>query len=185
MAPSLSVQLIGTPVVRLGATTLHFQRRRTLALFAYLLLTNRVHLREALATLLAGDADPKAARHALRNALAELRDLLGPSLLITRQSVAFNPTQPTSLDTAALQHALTHRDLGALQLALDTSQGELLAGLSLAQAPDFESWLTLERQRWEELRVQGLQTLLEHYARTGAQSEGIRVARQLLALAPW
>ncbi len=185
MAPSLSVQLIGTPVVRLGATTLHFQRRRTLALFAFLVITNRPHLREALATLLAGDADPKAARHALRNALAELRELLGPSLLISRQSVAFHPTQPLHLDTAALQLALAAHDLSALQLALDTSQGELLAGLSLAQAPDFESWLTLERQRWEELRLQGLQTLLEHYVRTGALTEGITVARQLLEVAPW
>ena len=138
MSETLAVQLIGTPLVRRGATTLHFQRRRTLALFAFLLLTQRAHQREALATLLAGDADPKAARHALRNALAELRELLGDQLLISRQSVAFAPTQPLHLDIAAVHAALAAADAAALQQALDHSAGELLAGVSLREAPEFE-----------------------------------------------
>src|SRR4029450_4961166 len=62
---------------------------------------------------------------------------------------------------------------------------ELLAGLSLSQAPDFESWLLLERQRWDELRLHALQTLLDHYEHVGARGLGIPAGRQVLEVAPW
>src|SRR5262245_51127260 len=159
----LCVQLIGTPLVRLGSSPLRFQRRRSLALLAYLVLTARPHPREALATLLASDADPQAARHVLRVALAELREHLGDNLLITRQSVAFAPTQPVQLDLADFQAALAGGDLLALQQTLAGSSAELLDGLSLGQAPEFESWLTIERQRWHDQRLLALQLLLDHY----------------------
>jgi DNA-binding SARP family transcriptional activator/predicted ATPase len=181
----LSLQLIGTPQVRRDTTLLRFQRRRSLALLAFLVLTNRAHPREALATLLASDADPQAARHVVRVALAELREHLGDMLLISRQSVAFAPTQPVQLDLADFQAALASRDLLALQATLERSSAELLDGLSLGQAPEFESWLTLERQRWHDQRLTALQLLLDHYECSGALAEGIAAGRQLLLQAPW
>src|SRR5262245_4808134 len=185
MDETLHLQLIGSPEVRLGATTLRFQRRRSLALLAFLVLTARPHPRDALVTLLATDADPAAARHALRAALAELHALLPHDLQITRHSVAFAPTHPVLLDLATFQHALAADDLAALQAALDRSTGELLADLSVGLASDFEHWLTLERERWHELRLHALTRLLDHYEQSGAHAAGITVARQLLALAPW
>jgi DNA-binding SARP family transcriptional activator/predicted ATPase len=181
----LSLQLIGTPEVRLGGNALRFQRRRALALLAYLVLTGREHSRDALATLLAGEADLHAARHILRVALAELREQLGDDLQITRQTVAFAPTRPVALDVAAVRAALASGDPTTIQAALDRTPCELLAGLSLSQAPDFENWLALERERWYDQRLQALQGLLDHYERRGALANGIAVGRQLLAWAPW
>ena len=185
MTGILSLQLIGTPQVRLAGVALRFQRRRSLALLAYLVLTGREHSRDALATLLAGEADPQAARHTLRVALAELREQLGDDLRITRQTVAFAPTRPVALDVAAVQAALASGNPTTIQAALDRTPCELLAGLSVSQAPDFENWLALERERWYNQRLQALQALLDHYERSGALADGIAVARQLLAWAPW
>ena len=50
----LRLRLMGTPEVRLDGVRLSIQRRRALALLAFLAVTGRPHRREVLATLLAG-----------------------------------------------------------------------------------------------------------------------------------
>src|SRR4029453_17024699 len=103
---------------------------------------------------------------------------------ISRQSVAFAPTAPLLLDTAALPLALASGEMAAVQHALHRNTGGQLAGTRLSQAPGFESWLLLERQRWDELRLHALQTLLDHYERVGALSLGIAAGRQGLEVGP-
>src|SRR6185436_15555714 len=83
------------------------------------------------------------------------------------------------------QNALSSGDPAAMQDALTRADGELLAGLSLSQAPEFEAWLALERERWFDQRLTALQHLLDHYVRGGALEPGIAIARRLLSQAPW
>jgi DNA-binding SARP family transcriptional activator/predicted ATPase len=185
----LQMTLLGFPQVALGGRAVTFMRRGSVALLTYLALTRRVHSREALIALLADDfVDEKARRH-LSNVLHELTALLGDSLLVTRQTIAFNTARPYTLDVAAFEVALAAaKDGGSidpLQAAVDSYQHELLEGFGLRSAVAFEEWLLVERERLNSLLVQGLALLGEEYSRRGEYSAGLACANRWLAIDPW
>src|SRR5436189_1915693 len=72
--PELRMRLRGPPRIALGDVPLRFQRRKAVALLAYLALTGRVHTLYALC--------------------AQVADYL----LLTRQTIALNPERPLWLD---------------------------------------------------------------------------------------
>ena len=185
----LRLRLMGTPEVRLDGVRLSIQRRRALALLAFLAVTGRPHRREVLATLLAGDAAEAQAHKHLSNALTDLRAALGEYLVVERQTVAFDCDRPYWLDVAAIRSLLADGipagDVGAVQRAVDLYQDEFLAGLVLPDAPAFDEWLTLQREQLGQLLVRGLQTAIDHHARDGTAAEGIAAAQRLLAEDPW
>src|SRR5256885_3252363 len=81
--PELRMRLLGPPRIALGDVPLRFQRRKAIALLAYLALTGRVHTREALASLLSRDTDDDhQAKNHLRNTLYALCGQVGDYLLL-------------------------------------------------------------------------------------------------------
>src|SRR5690242_12276628 len=104
-----------------------FESDKMRALLAYLLIeTDRPHRREALAALLWPDQTDMAARQSLRQALYNLRHILRPAeadhgappggddpgtdldpLLVTRQTVQFNPASDSWCDVALFTQLLT------------------------------------------------------------------------------
>ncbi len=185
----LRLRLMGTPEVRLDGVRLSIQRRRALALLAFLAVTGRPHRREVLATLLAGDAAEAQAHKHLSNALTDLRAALGEYVVVERQTVAFDCDRPYWLDVAAIRSLLADGipagDVDAVQRAVDLYQDEFLAGLVLPDAPAFDEWLTLQREQLGQLLVRGLQTAIDHHACDGTADEGIAAAQRLLAEDPW
>src|SRR5580765_8347636 len=91
---SLELNLIGVPEVILDGQPVVFARRGSIALLAYLALSQRAYPRETLATLLAGDSSEDQARKYLSNVLVDLRQHLGDYVSATRQTVAFDRTLP-------------------------------------------------------------------------------------------
>ena len=73
--------------------------------------------------------------------------------------------------------------------ALDLYQGEFLAGVSVSDAPEFDEWLTLQRERLRLALAQALQAALKGYVQNGpaaaSPAAGIALARRLLELDPW
>ena len=69
----LELNLIGVPEVVLDGQPVVFARRGSIALLAYLALSQRAYPRETLATLLAGDSSEDQARKYLSNVLVDLR----------------------------------------------------------------------------------------------------------------
>jgi hypothetical protein len=96
--PELRMRLRGPPRIALGDVPLRFQRRKAVALLAYLALTGRVHIREALASLFSRDTDDDQAKNHLRNTFYALCGQVGAYLLLTRQTIALNPERPLWLD---------------------------------------------------------------------------------------
>jgi DNA-binding SARP family transcriptional activator/predicted ATPase/tetratricopeptide (TPR) repeat protein len=188
MAP-LSMRFLGVADITLDGVPVQLERRNSLALLAYLVLTNRTHSRDELATLMAGDIADDPARKRLRNALADLVEHgLGDYLLASRQTVAFNVALPHTLDIRQLNDlraADTSPEPGELAWAADRCDWELLTGLALRDAPAFEIWLLSERERrgqqLRELAQQHLQWLLasDHF------EAGVSVAHRLLTMEPW
>jgi WD40 repeat protein len=123
----------------------------------------------------------------LRTELSRLRQALVAHIVSTRQTVTFNQATPYWLDVAELEQALAaiHQNSKGVELeapTLDLYQGDFLAGFHLNDAPDFEAWASIERERLHRLTIEGLHHLVSYYLDTAQYKAGIAGARRLLAL---
>jgi DNA-binding SARP family transcriptional activator len=179
----VDLQWNGRPVA--GLTT-----RKAKAMLIYLICTGRSQSRELLAELLWPDRPQGQALHNLRSELARLNQALPAYILSTRQTLAFNRSQAHWLDMIQLEQELTTRQESqlteaqakAVDQALDLYQGDFLTGFYLNDAPDFEAWISLERERLHRLAIEGLHRLVSYYLATGQYKVGLERARRLLAL---
>lgn len=128
---------------------------KTQALLAYLACVRRRHSRDTLAAMFWGDSDEEAAKTSLRQALAALRKSFDAWLIIERDSVALNPAAPYTLDAEAFERG-AQGDLQARRAALGLYSGDLLKGFVVRNAPGFEEWLVVERERLRHIAA-GLQ----------------------------
>ena len=160
--PHLSIRVLGPFQVSVdGVPVDGFATDKVRALLAYLALSpGHPHRREALAGLLWPDFPERSARASLRNALANLRNVLGesarpgdhdtspPLIHSTRQTIQFNGQGHCWLD------AETFEDLAAaappasegLEQAVGLVRGLFLEGFTLADAAPYEEWLLLRRE---------------------------------------
>ncbi len=194
----------GIHISRKGQPVTGFVSVKVQALLAYLAVTARPHTREALAALFWGEMSDEDAKANLRQALANLRKLAAPNLLIARDTVEFNGDSPYSLDVEAFEKTVTanlqsadpattapgQKDdrsiiMGELQAALDLYRGNFLEGIAVRDAPEFEDWLVARREHYHDLAVQGFNVLAARLAAQGTYREAITAVRRSLALDPW
>ncbi|MFO7539792.1 MAG: tetratricopeptide repeat protein [Chloroflexota bacterium] len=161
-----------------------FASEKELLLLCYLLLNPGQRSRPQLAGLLWGEMSEERARANLSTAVYNLRQLLPNAIEATRKTAAFNPDQPVWLDTAVLQQAL---DDAAKPLADAAAlyRGNFLDGIYPQDAPDLETWLQQERERWRLLALTALDRLVQQQSQVGAWEEAIGSLRRLLAIEPW
>ena len=157
--------------------------KKAAALLAYLALQpGQVHARPKLAALLWGDRSEAQARDSLRQALSLLRKALPHAP--PRALIAFEDTislEPTALNTDAIVFEDLAAQPGAetLERAIGLYRGELLEGFQVP-APEFESWVTAERQRFREMALEAMTKLLHHHLSVGAVERGIARLRARL-----
>jgi predicted ATPase/DNA-binding SARP family transcriptional activator/Tfp pilus assembly protein PilF len=191
----LSLHLLGDSAVRLANAPLpNLRLTKARALLFYLAMRGREQPRPLLVDLLWSELPPGDASRNLRVTLAQLRASLADHLVITRTSVMFNRAAPYWLDveefTAAIAAVREPAPLSAanarrLAAAWALYQGDLLQGFAVTNAPVFEEWLLIERERLRQLALQSGATLVTHALASGAYAEGITLARRLLSLEPW
>ncbi|MCL4869088.1 MAG: protein kinase [Anaerolineae bacterium] len=193
MTTVLEIRLFGGVEIRQnGALLSSFVSHKVPALLAYLVVTGRPHSRDTLAALLWGELSDADAKNNLRQALSNLRKLVEPYLLITRDTVAWNAAASFTLDIAQFEtHLRAGRDVPpairaeAFQRAAALYQGDFLAGFFVREAPEFEEWMLGQRVRYRELALHALHTLCEYHLGRGEYSRTIDFASRLLALDPW
>ncbi len=88
-----------------------------------------------------------------------------------------------AVDAMALERAVEDGSPASLEKAATLYQGDLLAGLAVAEA-SFEEWLLAERERFRELALEGLAKLLVHQRTAGSLEAAIRTALRIAALDP-
>ncbi len=193
MAPNLEILLLGGLHIKQNdAPVSGFMSSKVPALLAYLAATGRPHQREALAGLLWGEMPDAAAANNLRQALSNLRKLFDSHLLITRDTVAFNPATPRFLDVETFTDLLrlssgqpAGQRAGLLRQALTLYRGEFLEGFYVRDAPDFEDWALVERVRLRDLALHGLDALVQLLLESGEYDDASDAARRLLTFDPW
>lgn len=194
----LKLFLLGSPRVELNQAPVDIQRRKALALLAYLAVTGQPHTRDALTTLFWPGLDQQRGRAYLRRDLATLKTSLpGAWLIADRETVELNREAEIWLDTEQFQSLLAAcRKHGhapelvctecvpLLTEAVALYTGDFLAGFTLRDSSDFDDWQFFQT---ESLR-QELATTLERLGRglgaLGKAEAAIPHARRWVALDP-
>jgi DNA-binding SARP family transcriptional activator len=184
----LCLQLLGGFRARLEpGIAVSLPTRKAEALIGYLALPlGQPHPRDKLASLLWGDLSDSRARASLRQALFRVRRAVDASdrrcLRLEGDGIALDPSS-VAVDVAAFEDAVAMAAPDGLARAIALYQGDLLAGLALAEPP-FEEWLLTERERLRELAVEALARLLAHHRAEGRPEEAVQTALRLAALDP-
>ena len=167
-----------------------FETRKAGSLLAYLALgMQKAHARDVLAELLWPDEDLDSIRNRLRQALSSLRRVLEPDaggdgtvLRADRNEVRLNPDVVTT-DVGEFEEALrsaqrsdeTNKGSASLETAIRLYQGELLEGY-------YESWITLQRERFGQEYLAALGTLADYRAEQGDSTGAIDLARRAVGV---
>ncbi len=194
----LTVSLLGTFQVSLdGRPVTGFKSNKARALLAYLAAeADRPHRRETLAGLLWPDRPDRDALGNLRYTLASLRRTLGdptataPFLLITHQTVQFNPGSDSWLDVAQLERALAgirgqYPSTGDIGGSLALYRGPFLEGFSIGDAAPFEEWMVFRREQISQKMIAALGALVGVAEARGDLAEALGYARRQAELEPW
>lgn len=191
----LSIHVLGPLQVRLSQEPLTgFATDKVRALLIYLVMSpDRPHRREALAGLLWPEFPERSARNNLRNALANLRQVIGdgaaspPFLHCTRQTIQFNGQSDYWLDADAFEDLLTlHPTMSVkLEQTVRLFRGPFLEGFTLADSAAFDEWLLLRRERYGRLIIHALDRLAATHEGHGAFESALTYARRRVEMEPW
>ena len=194
----LQLKALGGLTFELDSEHVQFTARVDEALLAYLIAQNRPIPRDQLTDLLWQNSDPQQANNNFRSALSRLRKRVGDYLIVTRQTVAFDTTQPHRFDVTQFEAALVElRPLldsatglnadqqAALTEAIGLYQGEFLAGFVVkGSSAEFDAWVLFMQERLRILASAGLTYLTQHATHNGAITTGLTYASQLVQLDP-
>jgi len=194
----LRLYLLGPPRAERTDGLCTFDRRKAMALLAYLAVTGQPHRRDTLATLFWPELDQSRARAALRRTLVAVAQGIGAGWLdADRETVGLNDDRPIWTDVGhfhehlAVERAHEHRQdrlctpcLEALSEAAALYRGDFMAGFTLRDSPGFDDW---QREQGEHLRHElaaTLEKLSRGYAAQGDLEAAIGYARRWLSLDP-
>lgn len=185
----LTLQLLGATVITLDDKPIkQLSTRAAEALVIYILHQSRPVPREQLADMFFQASEPKQAAANLRAMLSQIKKRLDPFIEITRYTVARREGVGFSADSIEFSEQLTvgseQLTVEELRSTLELYRGDFLAGFHLRDAPEFEQWALVERERLRLLAINGLQQLIELQEERGAFVEVLQSAERLLAIEP-
>lgn len=184
----MDLYLLGSPqVIRDGKRITRFRSSKAQALLHFLAMTN-VQRRSLLAALFWPEFDQEQAGASLRNVLSNLRALVGDVLTIEREVVHLD-REALWLDVLQFETLLkrtgdTSTDMVQTAAAVSLYRGDFLEGFHVSDAPQFEQWATIERERLRQAVLNGLLTLADWHAGQADFADGLEDLDRLLAIDP-
>ena len=202
---NLSISLLGSIDVTLdGEPLTDFATDKARALLAYLAVeADRSHRRDALAGLLWPDQPQKRARQSLRQALSDLRKVIGdcddaPFLLVSREAIQLNADCDCWLDVAAFTDLVraceTHRHhrlaaclpcIRRMERMVDLYKGAFLEQFFVSDSDAFEEWAVLKREWLRREVTEALALLADYRERRGEYRQAQQVAQRQVQMEPW
>jgi DNA-binding SARP family transcriptional activator len=182
----LRLCIFGMPQCIRGDQPISAPASKAVALLAYLALRATPQRRDHLLALLWPESAEEAARKNLRNVLWSIRATLGEDVLLVQgERLALQADVWVDVQVfERLAQITDHADRMALEEALALYRGPLLDGLSIADATDFDLWLTTERERLTQLFSRSAERLLDLERAAGAWDAIIPVAQRVLTHDP-
>jgi predicted ATPase/DNA-binding SARP family transcriptional activator/tetratricopeptide (TPR) repeat protein len=184
-APSpLRMYLFGAPRLAQGAQEVATDRRKAVALLAYLLLEKGTHSRDKLATFFWPDSDQSRALAYLRRTLWEINQMIGPDILAAdRETVTIARPEEIWLDVAEFRRLTrpgTSREDRAAAVAL--AGDDFMAGFTLRDSPDFDGWQQFQTADLRRELGAALENLAAGYRATGDLDAAIDHAQRRVVL---
>ncbi|HEX5465543.1 MAG TPA: AAA family ATPase [Candidatus Limnocylindrales bacterium] len=195
---TVTVALLGPPIVARDGQPIRVDTRKAIALLAYLAVSERPSPRPALCSLLWPEYDEPNARGALRRTLSVLNAALGgEGLAIERSTIGIVPAAVV-LDLAQARTALVRveahhpdgrtggcrRCLAELRAAAALVRGDFMEGFGLRDSEPYEAWERMEAEEARTVAGRLLARLSEALAERGELTEALTVARRRLSLDP-
>ena len=200
----MHIQLFGNVTAVHAGNVVQFQTRKIGTLFAYLAAHVGVTFtRTQLATLFWGEYPDRAAKRNLSTSLNRLKKAVRATgapypVRVARQTISFQPTTGVTVDLhrfddlwaqcEAIDRALWAERGQSVQLlteAVELYQGGFLDGIDLSDSIEFDAWLMVQRQRYHERALLGLETIAEYHLRQGNWAQVEQFAGRQLTLEPW
>jgi predicted ATPase/DNA-binding SARP family transcriptional activator len=198
--------VLGPPEVHHDGQAVSFPTRKALALLTYLAVEGGLHGREKLATLFWPESDAERGRTMLRRTLAYLREGLRAAdqpadnahLLIGRDQLGFDTSNAES-DLRTVEVAWSRARpappstagsedqrgfIAQLQAAAGRYRGDFLDGFALSDAPEFDTWASVQREAWHRRMSLIFDRLSEAQLEGGALVEALETAARWIAHAP-
>ncbi|HSB66189.1 MAG TPA: BTAD domain-containing putative transcriptional regulator, partial [Anaerolineales bacterium] len=202
----LLIDLLGPLQVSVaGESITTMESVKVRALLAYLVVeANHIHSRASLIGLLWPDYPEEFARHNLRQALYNLREILGdqtaenPYLLVTRDTIQFNHASDYSLDidqfnqcfrtvkeSFSANQKISTTDASILEEMVKLYRGEFLQQLTVDDSTEFEEWLLAQREIFHQQILEVHGHLTNYYELCTDFQAARRHATRQLELDPW
>jgi predicted ATPase/DNA-binding SARP family transcriptional activator len=190
-SPQVAFALLGIPQLMIDGVLTQIERRKALALLAYLAVEPGLHSRDQLATLLTPEADAADARAGLRRALAALTPFARPWLLVAQDTLALQRDARFTLDIdqfyayldAGAQSASPERD-AQLAAAVALYRGDFMAGFALPDSLAFEEWQFFQAERLRRALADALEQLTRPESAQRDINAAIEYARRWSAIDP-
>ena len=193
MSPRLALYFLGSPQIHLNDEPITLERRKMVALFAYLAIEKGQHQRASLSSLLWPDYEQSKAYKNLRQTLWEIQKAVGEEWLITtREKIGLNEDADIWLDTAEfnslLEKSQTETDI-SLRISLLADSAKLyrnhfLTGFSLKDAYSFNDWAYAVSEEHRHKLSTILTMLSNDLCSQGGADQAIPHARRMVSLDP-
>jgi LuxR family maltose regulon positive regulatory protein len=185
---------LGIPVIECNSAILQLETRKSIALLAYLSLSDTPFPRENLATLFWPEFDQTHALANLRRNLFSLKNILGSEIILSdRDQISLNPDYPIWQDVGEFHQLLNsekshqHGDkelcpecVEKLEKANALYRGDFLQGINLNDSPDFDDWQFLQREDFRVGYCSALEKLAYAYTNGKEWKKAIQTARKLI-----
>lgn len=189
----LKICLLGNPCIKVDGEEIHTDRRKAIALLAYLAVTGKAHSRESLATLFWPDYDTSSAYAYLRRTIWELNQALGEGwLAVERDSLALDQDRQIWLDVDAFQkladasrsHGSEQHALADLEQAAAFYRGDFMEAFNLPDSTGFDEWQLFQRDALRQTLAGALKHLSMEYMERGETQKAIETAQRWVKMDP-
>jgi predicted ATPase/DNA-binding SARP family transcriptional activator len=194
----LALHLLGTPRIEVDGAPVSVERRKGIALLAYLAVTGRAHSRDALATLFWPEHDQVTARANLRRNLSVLHTSLHDEwLAVDHENVALPPANSLWVDVTEFRGCLREcrtnglpdpavcpQCIGRLESAAALYTDDFLAGFTLPDAPEFDDWQFRQAETLRAELSDALSQLVRCHSVQGNFDAAVSHAQRRVSLDP-
>jgi len=185
----LEIALLGAPLIKMDGKMVQTDRRKAIALLAYLAVTGKSQSRDHLAGFLWPDYERDSAYAYLRRTLWELNKILGKGWAnADRETVQLKESADFQLDTADFENLIkrftTDGEADHLKAAIYLYRDDFMSGFVVADTVPFEDWQNQQAEYFRREFARALERLIESRVNTGEYESALPHARRWLALDP-
>lgn len=182
----LKINLMGSPSIQFEGRPVILERRKAVALLAYLALTQNPVSRDYLATMLWGEHDQNRARASLRRTLSVINKTPVAQWLNSDRHVLHLRQDSTLLvDVLRLDELCNdHLNLETMTEAVGLYQTGFMTGFSLRDSAGFDEWQSFQAQTIQNTYLARLEELSEQMLKNAQYADAIPFLLHILQLDP-